>query len=345
MGLFRRRRKTLGLDIGSAYVKLVEVHHGGDTPELHRVAVEPVPAGALADGEVTRPERVAEVVQEMMETRPGRSAEVVTALGGHDVFMKTLTLACPPGVTPSEMAGKEAARHVPFDLREILLDSHVLRATDGDGPVEVLLVAAKRERVEARVDLLGAADIGVALMDVDALALHNALVHNHPEAKEGMVALVNVGHDVTNINIVDDGIPVLLKDLPVGSGWLVQWLRREAGLAPAQAEGALRGRQHSADLADALDEAAARVVTGIERASAFRRARRPGRSIGRVYLSGGGACIPGLADHVARMLKIETRLANPCQRVIVRPGVADHWVLDKAAPMLCLSVGLALRAA
>ncbi len=345
MGLFRRRRKTLGLDIGSAYVKLVEVHHGGDTPELHRVAVEPLPAGALADGEVTRPERVAEVVQEMMETRPGRSAEVVTALGGHDVFMKTLTLACPPGVTPREMARREAARHVPFDLREILLDSHVLRATDGNEPVEVLLVAAKRERVEARVDLLGAADIGVALMDVDALALHNALVHNHPEVKEGMVALVNVGHDVTSINIVDDGIPVLLKDLPVGSGWLVQWLRREAGLAPAQAEGVLRGRLHSADLAGALDEAAARVVTGIESASAFRRARRPGRSIGRVYLSGGGACIPDLADHVARMLKIETRLANPCQRVIVRPSVADHWVLDKAAPMLCLSVGLALRAA
>lgn len=345
MGLFRRRRKTLGLDIGSAYVKLVEVHHGGDTPELHRVAVEPLPAGALADGEVTRPERVAEVVQEMIEARPGRSTEVVTALGGHDVFMKTLTLSCPSGTAPREMARREAARHVPFDLREILLDSHVLRATDGDVSVEVLLVAAKRDRVKARVDLLGAADIGVALMDVDALALHNALVHNHPEAKEGMVALVNVGHDVTSINIVDDGIPVLLKDLPVGSGWLVQWLRREAGLAPAQAEWALRGQQHSADLADALDEAAARVVTGIERASAFRRARRPGRSIGRVYLSGGGACIPGLADHVAQMLKIETRLANPCQRVIVRPGVADHWVLDKAAPMLCLSVGLALRAA
>ena len=345
MRVFRRRRKTLGLDIGSAFIKLVEVHHGGDMPELNRVAVAPVPAGALADGEVTRPEHVAEVLHEMMEVRPGRSAEVVTALGGHDVFMKTLTLACPSGVTPQEAARREAARHVPFDLREILMDSHVLRGIGGEAPVEVLLVAAKRKRVEARVDLLGAADVGVALMDVEALALHNAFVHNHPEAKEGMVALVNVGHDVTNINIVDDGIPVLLKDLPVGSGWLVQWLRREAGFAPEQAERALRDQQHSADLAGALDEAAARVVTGIERASAYRRTRQPGRSIGRVYLSGGGACIPGLPEHVARLLKIETRLANPCQRVTVRPGVADHWVLAKAAPMLCLSVGLALRAA
>lgn len=340
---FRRRRKTLGLDIGSAFTKLVEVDHGGDAPELTSVSVSPVPRGALTDGEVTRPGRVGALVQELGEKLPSGSAEVVTALGGHHVFMKTLSVKSPSGAPEREAVHREAERHVPFDLREIQLDFHVLRADRDDASAEVLLVAAKRARVDARVALLKGAGFSVSLIDVEALALHNMLVHNHPAAADGMATLVNVGHDVTNVNILCDGMPVLAKDLPVGSGWLLERLRRDRDLTRGQAEEALRNRAHGSEFASVLDAAAERIVTGVERASAVVGARQPGRGMGRVYMSGGGACIPGLADHMARRVKVETRLANPCERVVVHPGVASHWALDQAAPMLGLAVGLALR--
>lgn len=343
MAWFRRRRKTLGLDMGSAFAKLVEVDHGGDAPELASVAVAPVPQGALTDGEVTRPGRVAALVQELAETLPTGPAEVVTALGGHHVFMKTLRVESPSGATHGEAVRREAERHVPFDLREIQLDYHVLRASRDDTSVEVLLVAARRERVDARVALLRGAGLSASLIDVEALALHNMLVHNHPEAADGMATLVNVGHDVTSVNILDDGMPVLAKDLPVGSGWLLERLRRERGLTRGQAEEVLRNGDHGTAFTSVLGAAVERIVTGVERASAVVGAHRPGRGMGRVYMSGGGACIPGLADHMARRVKVETRLANPCERVVVGSGLATHWALEQAAPMLGLAVGLALR--
>ena len=55
------------------------------------------------------------------------------------------------------------------------------------------------------------------MVDVDAFALHNAFELNHPEAMEGMVALVNIGHDVTNINILEEGVPILTRDLTLGT--------------------------------------------------------------------------------------------------------------------------------
>lgn len=333
----------MGLDMGSAFAKLVEVDHGGDAPKLTRVAVLPVPRGALADGEITRPRRMSELVRELGETLPAVTAEVVTALGGHDVFMKTLSMTFPSGAPRDETVRREAERHVPFDLTEIQLDYHVLRADPGDASAEVLLVAAKRERIEARIALLRGAGFGVSLIDVEALALHNMLVHNHPEAADGMATLVNVGHDVTSVNILDDGIPVLAKDLPFGSGWLLEKLRRERGLTRGQAEQVLRSRRYGTGFANVLDAAAEQVVTGVERASAVVSTRAPGRGMGRVYMSGGGACIPGLADHVAQRVKVETRLANPCERVLVGEGMATHWALDQAAPMLGLAIGLALR--
>ncbi|MDE2805845.1 MAG: type IV pilus assembly protein PilM [Gemmatimonadota bacterium] len=345
MAVFRRKRKTVGLDIGSAFAKLVEVDHGGDTPELTRVAVAPVPQGALTDGEVTGPGRLGALVQKLGEALPTGTAEVVTALGGHDVFMKILSMTSPSGAPKGEAVRREAEHHVPFDLREIQLDYHVLGADPDDGSADVLLVAAKRERVEARVALLGSAGLGVSLIDVEALALHNMLVHNHPEAADGMATLVNVGHEVTSVNILDDGMPVFAKGLPFGLGWILERLRRARGLTRSEAEQALRHRQYDTELASVVDTVAGHVVTGVERASAVITTRTPRRGIGRVYMSGGGACIPGLADYVARRVKVETRLANPCERVLIRPGLAAHWALDQAAPMLGLAIGLALRTA
>lgn len=259
------------------------------------------------------------------------------------MFMKTLRMASPSGAPEGDEVRREAERHVPFDLREIQLDHHVLRTDPDEASADVLLVAAKRERVEARVALLSGAGLGVSLMDVEALALHNMLVHNHPEAADGMVTLVNVGHEVTSVNVLDDGMPVLAKDLPFGSGWIQDRLRRDCGLTRAEAEQALRRRQCGTGLARVVEAAAGHIVAGVERASAVITTRAPGRGMGRVYMSGGGACIPGLADHMARRVKVETRLANPCERVLVRPGIATHWALDQAAPMLGLAVGLALR--
>jgi len=85
------------------------------------------------------------------------------------------------------------------------------------------------------------------------------------------------------------------------------------------------------------------VAVGIERAAAFLMTQDSGESLGRVFLSGGGARTPGLAEALGRRLGIETRVANPFERVPVRPGAADPLNLDEAAPMLQLPLGLALR--
>src|SRR5437773_6536722 len=70
--------------------------------------------------------------------------------------------------------------------------------------MNVLLVAAKRELVESRVGLLGEAGLDPSIIDVDAFAIHNAFELNHPDAMQGVVGLVNVGHEVTNVNILED---------------------------------------------------------------------------------------------------------------------------------------------
>ena len=132
-----------------------------------------------------------------------------------------------------------------------------------------MLVAAKRELVESKLRILTDAGLDPALVDVDAFALHNAFELNYPEAMQGVVALVNIGHEVTNINILDDGIPILTRDITVGTRRFREDLQRERGLSADEAQQLIQGYDRSDHLDAVLEGRGEEVAVGIERAAAF----------------------------------------------------------------------------
>ena len=345
MGLFGPRRTTVGLDIGSGYVKLAEVGHGGDRPEVHRVAARPMPPGAIVDGEVAEPGIVAGIVRQLVEETRTGNRDVVTALGGHHVFVKRLRLPRMKGAEARQGIRREAERHVPFDIDGVRLDFQILDLHSDDAHMEVLLVAAKRERVDERVTLLADAGVGTVLLDVEALALCNAFTHNYPAASEGLVAVVDCGHDSTTINVLENGVPVLARDHHFGLRGLAESFARDRGLSLSLASEAIRGGQEESGLDGAVDEAAGLVAAAIERTGAFLRSRGSGVGMGRVFLSGGGACMPAMAESLGRRIKVETRVANPFELVNVRTDAPGHTMLSKASPLFLLTLGLALRTA
>src|SRR4029453_2541521 len=130
---------------------------------------------------------------------------------------------------------------VPFGMENLELDFQILDP-EGEGlQMTVLLVAAKRELVEHKVALLAELGLVASVIDVDAFALHNAFEINYPEAMVGVVGLVNIGHETTNINILDDGVPVLTRDIPIGTRRFKEDLQRERGLSADEADKLLRG--------------------------------------------------------------------------------------------------------
>ena len=345
MGLFGRNKTTVGLDIGSGFVKLVEVDHAGDQPEVSRVAMRPLAPDAIVEGEVMDPGLVAETVSDLFRDIGIKGKEVVTAVGGHDVIIKKIEMDRMKESDAREVIRWEAEQHVPFDIKSVELDFQILNPDDEDLQMEVLLVAAKRELVDHKVSLLMDSGLNPSMIDVDAFALHNAFEHNYPEAMEGIVALVNIGHEITNVNILENGIPILTRDIPFGSRRLRETLQREHGLTAEQAEEVVQGREDLADLQRAVEAAADEVAVGIERASAFLMTRQSNAGLGRIFLSGGGARIPEMAAQLANRMGVETSVANPFERVPVRPDAGVEMVLEEAGPMLLLPLGLALRTA
>ena len=158
---------------------------------------------------------------------------------------------------------------MPFDMESVELDFQILDP-DADGlEMSVLLVAAKRELIESKMRMLTDAGLEPAVVDVEAFALHNAFELNHPDAMNGVVGLLNIGHDVTNINILDDGVPLLTRDLTVGARRFREDLQRERGLSADDAQALIQGYDRSPHLDAVIETRGEEIAVGIERAAAF----------------------------------------------------------------------------
>jgi type IV pilus assembly protein PilM len=347
MGLFGRNATTVGLDIGSGLIKLVAISHASGGPVLTKVAFTSVVNDAIVEGEIMDPAIVAEAIKGLMASSGIKTKKVVVAVGGRDVIIKKIAMDRMKEAEAREVIRWEAEQHVPFDMDNVELDFQILDPEAEGLQMTVLLVAAKRELVEHKLALLSDIGLEAGVIDVDAFALHNAFEVNYPEAMRGVVGLVNIGHETTNINILDDGVPVLTRDIPIGTRRFKEDLQRERGLSADEAEAVLRGTDAANEALDPLLESRGEeLAVGIERAAAFlQSSSRSANGIGRVFTTGGGARIPRLNKVLSDRLRIPVQLANPIEKLQVADGVFDRFPVDEVAPLLMLPIGLALRSA
>lgn len=309
----RRRAWTCGLDIGTGFCKAAVIEHGPGAPRLTRVAVAPNESGADSGEERSDPGRVADVLSLTFKQERIEPRDVVIGVGGRDVMSKVIEVERMDEEEARAVIPWEAEQHVPFDMENVELDFTIIDP-DGDGPaMTVLLAAAKRTLVEDRISLLRAAGLTPVMVDVEALALHNALEMNYPSAMRDVTALVDIGSGSTTVHLLQDGLPVLTRELAVA--------------APTH---------------EGLTEGVHRLARGLERAGAFVEGETR-LGIACVYLCGGGGGVSGLAEALAERLGVETRVASAFERLEIAPEVADRADIGSLAPMLMLSVGLALR--
>jgi type IV pilus assembly protein PilM len=311
-----------------------------------KVAITPVLADAIVEGEVMDPGIVADAIRGLFVSGGVKQKHVVAAVGGRDVIVKKIQMDRMKEVDAREVIRWEAEQHVPFDMENVELDFQILDPGGEGLQMSVLLVAAKRELIENKVSLLTDAGLIPEIIDVDAFALHNAFEVNHPDAMQGMVGVLNIGHEVTNINILEDGVPVLTRDLAIGTRRFREDLQRERGLTAEEAEKLLQAFERSPVLDPYVESRGEEMAVGIERAAAFLQTSSRGAAVmTKIYTSGGGSRIPGLSEVLAQRLGVVFERANPIQNIKVRDGVFETLVMDEVVPLLMLPVGLALRAA
>lgn len=356
--LFLGPKDVIGIDIGSFAVKVAVVKEEGGKPSLKAWGYIPIAAKAGAEqGPDERKIAVINALRGLLIEKGIKIKEAATALSGNSVIVRYVKF---PRLTKSELSATlatEAEPFIPFDINEVQLGFHILAeiVEDGQKKMETVLVAAKKELVSARLEMLQGAGLAPTIIDVDSFALEN-VNERLGGAVEGPATLfLNIGHSVTNLSIIENGVTRVVRDVFISGQTATkavakafqcdpakaEELKRQHGIIidPAEKEKALaEGNRDALGVSQACAQFARDLVSEVHRSVDFYLSQGPDRSIGRIVLSGGSAGLRNLSKHLAQELKVPVEVCDPFSFL----AGADAVPAD-IRPAFAVAAGLALR--
>jgi type IV pilus assembly protein PilM len=347
--LFRRPKSLVGLDIGSSAVKAVELKPAGKAYKVSAFGSEPVPPDSIVDGAIIDGGAVADAIRRLFTGRSIKTALVAASLSGNAVIVKKITL---PVMTEAELAESiywEAEQYIPFDIQDVNLDYQILDGGAGGakGTMEVLLVAAKKEKIADYTGVIAQAGRSAVVVDVDAFALQNAYEVNYGIEAGAVIVLLNAGASATNINILNGDQSVFTRDISIGGNAYTEALQKELNLPFELADQLKRGVAVDGvafdDAKPVLRAVSENVMLEIQKTFDFFKATASSDRIDRIMLSGGASRAEGFTEMVTDRFEAPVEVLDPFKRVgfdAKRFGVSSA---ADVAPTAAVAVGLALR--
>ena len=345
----------LGIDLGTFAVKVLQIT--GQGPSASVKVWGHLPLGlALEAPPEERVQKAAVLLKAFLEEKKIDVKNVATAVSGNSVIVRYVKLPLLSKAELMKALPVEAEPFIPFDIKEVNLGAHILEQVteEGQKKIETVLVAAKREIIQNRVDILKGAGLAPIIIDVDAFALEG--VHGiGPLAKEAAgVLYLNVGHQVTNLSIVENGVTRVVRDIfiagstftkAVQKGLNTDWDKAEAAkvkhgilLTPEEKEKALsEGNQEALTVSQSLGTVMRDLISEMQRSVDFYLSQGTDRQIAKVIAAGGSARLRNFTQSLSQELKVQVETLNPFA------GIKDANVPEDLAPAFGVAAGLALR--
>jgi type IV pilus assembly protein PilM len=312
----------------------------------------PLPPDTVIDGAIANPVAVEEALRHLLALEEINDKGAALALSGYSVIVKRVQMV---RMTEEELVDAipfEADQHIPFDIADVNLDFQILhglaRGNSRGNQMEVLLAAAKKDRVEEISRVARAISLHPLVVDVDMLALINCFELNHPEAIEGhVVSLVHIGASMMTVLILQNGVSAFQRDIPFGGSHYTAAFQKTFALNPEDAEAVKLGgkavRRPQSELLSVLQRVTDDAVAEIQRSFDFYLASAGDEPIERVFLSGGCARMKGLVQVLTTRLKLPVETLDPFRAVDVPEQQFDADYVRDIAPMVAVAAGLAIR--
>ncbi len=357
-GLLFGSQDVIGIDIGSYSVKIVYFKKEAGELKLKSWGHIPIEAKADASPEERRQQSVNRLRAFMIE-KGLKVQNAAVSISGNAVIVRYVKF---PLLTKDELRSTlatEAEPFIPFDINEVQLGFHVLNeiTEDGQKKMETVLVAAKKEAVQERVDVLDELKLKPSIIDVDSFAIEN--VHEattDPNSQMGSTLYLNIGHSVTNLSIIEEGVTRVVRDVFISGSTFTKAVMRALQYDQPKAEEAKKkhgilldaeekekalqeGDRDALGVSQAVTGVLKDLVAELHRSVDFYLSQGPERNIGKIVLAGGSASMKNLAKALAAELKVPVDVLKPFAMLPEPPQDIPADIM----PSMAVAVGLALR--
>ena len=351
----------VGLDIGSAAIKAVQLETTRGGFRVTRAAIAKTPVGCVRDGMVVSAEPVASAVYQMLESAGIDANAASVAISGPTVAVRQIRTTKLNETMLAKSIKYEAAKYISTNVDESALAFEILGVADDDPTqMDVMLVAAPRDLVEARVNACTIAGLEACHVDIEAFAAQRAVVDTNREEfrDDSLRALVDIGASHTEVTLISGPDFALSRSIPIAGDTFTDALKNQLRLDVAEAE----ARKASIDMnalvngdgdSDQLENARIVQTTVDELLREIRRSINYfqsqlsesgyGINLSEILLTGGSSQMVGLPAYVMARLGIQARLADPFQAQAIDVAADAEAVVQEHGPALAIALGLALK--
>ncbi len=343
-----KKKKVIGLDIGSSSIKLVELSDEKGGYRLQNLGISNLPPEAIVDGALMDSVTIIDTIRDLLSSTKVKTKDAVAAVSGQSVIVKKISL---PFMTEAELEESikwEAERYIPFDINDVNVDFQIFGAApDNPEMMDVILVAAKKDIINDYVSVIMESGLNPVIMDVDAFALENMLEINYEIGKEEVVAIANIGATVTNINILNDDVSAFTRDIFKGGNAITEEIQRQLHIDYEEAEkiktGAKLDVASQSTVQNLLRTASESLAVEIGNSLDFFQSSTTYEKISNLYLSGGGCKIKDFDILLQQHVGIPAEIANPFKKIEHSDKDFDLDYLKEIGPTMGVGVGLAAR--
>ncbi len=352
---FGRSKGVVGLDIGSHAIKAVELSpkkKEAENPfEVKKIGYEVLPRDAIVEGTVIDSAAVVETVRMIFDENKISNKNVAISISGNSVMIKKITL---PSMDTEELAESiiwEAKHNIPYPYEETNIDYVILQPSPKteERNLDILLVAAKKDKITNYSNVVHQARKNLQAIEVDVFALQNAWEINYPEIiGEKSVAIINIGANITNVIIIEDGTPKLFRDLTKGGISIIENMSKDLNIGFDDAEKALKGIPvkdfPEEKLEASLQTNLANLFEEIEKTFTFYEAgKKQEKKMDRIFLSGGLSKLKDFPGLFEEKFKIKTEILNPFRKISYDEKKFDPVYSQELAALFGVAIGLSTR--
>jgi len=361
MGLFSKKERVIGLDIGEQSIKMVEIKKpsaNNSKYELVNYANIPTPRGAVSGGQISNSQSVILAMQQVHNIFQGDTPKVATAISGDAVLVRNMVMPVMSDKELAEAVKFEVEAHIPIPTKEIVVDFMKVGDITENGVKknEVMVVAARREVMNHYVEIIKSVGFEPGVIDIEPLALLRTVeITAGPESLKGCFAIVNIGAGITNISVFDNKVLRFTRSLAIAGNKLTNALISHYGISTEEAEGTKKLIDFSGSFddkgltvllyqkAEIITPVISELVTEISRSLQFYMAGNRGKKIDIVYISGGTALLKGLTSNMSDELDLPVRVLDPIQHLKISAKLQhkEKEILE-AGSSLAVVMGLAI---
>lgn len=338
--MFKKIKKNdfkIGLDLGSSSVKIVGLQCRDNNFLLRNFIIKEIPYQSRD---------VSGLVKEGLLDLGAQHSPVNISLSGQGVITRYVSFPIIDQRLFRNSLRFETQQYIPFSIEEVNLDGYILKQDAAANKMSVLIAAAKKELVSERVKLVQDLGFKVGIVDIDSLALINAFSFSYAQdetLKQKTIALLNIGASVTNLDILEQGMPCLSRDIQISGNNFTERIADGLGVDLQSAE-SLKinpGKEDLDKIKPYLDTILSQLAQEIRNSFDYYESQSAS-SVEQIFISGGGSLLAGLVSNLNAVLGVEIQTWGSLNNLELSEGL-DIEKIKVQSMFMPVALGLAIR--